>query len=289
MYTHLYTATASERALKIIEEKRLTHTPEQKCWAVTGSTGKVYTVVLFRNGTWDPNCSCTCSAICCHIMAVFESVGCERTASSRIPVVLDMMRNQQKKNNKKLGGKASLKAPGPQRKKRKFDDDELTEFQENLLAEEDAIIEHEKGNAFSNLQSPTPFAPHSVKKPSTIPQPTIRLPFLKNKPVLVMTAFPNKTIFVNKLPDSSFEHPKVKNVFYANSPLNVKSTKPGEEQNEQKPNEESSTVNNITTSPEVYHIPQRQTRETDYGEPASETNVSYNTNISGFYNFVMDN
>ena len=197
-YTYKPTSTAIERALEIIEQRRLTQTPEQKCWAVTGSTGQVYTVVLFQNGTWNPHCSCANSAICCHIMAVLESVGCNRTASSRIPVVLDMMQNKRMRNDKKLGGKASLKDPGDQRKKKKCEADDLTETQEDLLAEENELLNHEKGYTVSNSGSPSPFTPSSVKKATSVSQPVIHLPSLNKRiPVILMTAYPKQTEFVN--------------------------------------------------------------------------------------------
>lgn len=106
-----------ERALKVIEDGRITLVPEQKAWIVTGSSGNKYTVQLFRNGEKRPKCSCPASISCCHILAAMMSVDCV-TSFTKKTTILRMERNSRKAADRRKGGRKQPKAKDTEKKAR---------------------------------------------------------------------------------------------------------------------------------------------------------------------------
>ena len=82
-FVYIPSESAIERAVKIIEEKKIFLVPEARAWMVEGSSGDRYTVSLFENGVRRPKCTCASPTTCAHLMAAMRSIDCYITSGKR--------------------------------------------------------------------------------------------------------------------------------------------------------------------------------------------------------------
>lgn len=103
-YFYLPSSSSKEIAGKIIDDKKIELLPHKQFWCVNGENGKDYIVRLFREGKYDPTCSCPFTTTCSHILSAMKSIGLHGMSTKK-PNVTTMRKNARTNADKKPGTK----------------------------------------------------------------------------------------------------------------------------------------------------------------------------------------